>query len=142
LRWPLCEASAVSAPPTLTWMGDLHLHLPDPCALQRTIILSVPVQARKQIPRTCSFKVQLHVLFKKSHEGCLLRIRSIGAPVDYDAPFEMRIAREDSADVGEIAQFCMSEGSISGGRIALPERLVAAGAWPSAGTRLRDGRLD
>jgi hypothetical protein len=39
-------------------------------------------------------------------------------------PFKVRVAGENAAGVGEVAHFCMSGGSIGGGRIALPERVL------------------
>jgi hypothetical protein len=45
----------------------------------------------------------MHV--KKSHKDRLLRVRSVGAPVDYKAPFETRVMGVDGAEVSEVAHF-------------------------------------
>jgi hypothetical protein len=49
----------------------------------------------------------------------------------------MWVAGEDTADVGEVAHLCTGKEyrwrGIVGGVVALPERVVAAGAWPGAG---------
>lgn len=86
-------------------MSDLLPHLPDPRALQRPILLQVPVQARKQIPRVRGLEVQPHARVEKGHEGRPLRVGSVGAPVDYEALFQMWVTGEDTVDVGEIAHF-------------------------------------